>query len=128
MNDIYKELSIQIMNQKENDAFNLLYNLFKIRFLNICINREKYKTVTYNTKDNIIIFNDVYNIELVQISIKKDNYVVSVIKDNKTYINNDYDYNLFYIISSNPVIKSGFILIDTNKSKALSYMINLEVI
>ena len=128
MNDIYKELSIQIMNQKENDAFNLLYNLFKIRFLDICINREKYKTVTYNTKDNMIIFNDAYNIELVQISIKKDNYVVSVIKDNKTYINDDYDYNLFYIISSNPVIKSGFILIDTNKSKALSYLINLEVI
>ena len=76
----------------------------------------------------MIIFNDAYNIELVQISIKKDNYVVSVIKVNKTYINDDYDYNLFYIISSNPVIKSGFILIDTNKSKALSYMINLEVI
>lgn len=128
MNDIYKELSIQIMNQKENDAFNLLYNLFKVRFLDICINREKYKTVTYNTKDSMIIFNDAYNIELVQISIKKDNYVVSVIKDNKTYINDDYDYNLFYIISSNPVIKSGFILIDTNKSKALSYLINLEVI
>ena len=124
--DIYKELALIFVTQKEEINFDLIYELFKVKFNSICTNKEKYKTVIYNTNSRIVIFEEAKDVELVHIAIKKDDYKVEVTTDNQGVVNSNYDFNLFYLISSNPVIKSGFILINNDIVK--SHLINLEVI
>ena len=124
--DIYKELALIFANQKEEISYDLMYELFKVKFNSICTNKEKYKTAIYNTNSKIINFENAKDVELVHIAIKKDDYIIRVIDDNQANVNSNYDFNLFYLISSNPVIKSGFVLINNNTIK--SHLINLEVI
>ena len=124
--DIYKELALIFANQKEEISYDLMYELFKVKFNSICTNKEKYKTAIYNTNSKTINFENAKDVELVHIAIKKDDYIIRVIDDNQANINSNYDFNLFYLISSNPVIKSGFVLISNNTIK--SHLINLEVI
>ena len=124
--DIYKELALIFANQKEEISYDLMYELFKVKFNSICTNKEKYKTAIYNTNSKSINFENAKDVELVHIAIKKDDYIIRVIDDNQANINSNYDFNLFYLISSNPVIKSGFVLISNNTIK--SHLINLEVI
>ena len=124
--DIYKELALIFANQKEEISYDLMYELFKVKFNSICTNKEKYKTAIYNTNSKSINFENAKDVELVHIAIKKDDYIIRVIDDNQANVNSNYDFNLFYLISSNPVIKSGFVLISNNTIK--SHLINLEVI
>lgn len=124
--DIYKELALIFTNQKEEISYDLMYELFKVKFNSICTNKEKYKTAIYNTNSKTINFENAKDVELVHIAIKKDDYIIRVIDDNQANVNSNYDFNLFYLISSNPVIKSGFVLISNNTIK--SHLINLEVI
>ena len=124
--DIYKELALIFANQKEEISYDLMYELFKVKFNSICTNKEKYKTAIYNTNSKTINFENAKDVELVHIAIKKDDYIIRVIDDNQANANSNYDFNLFYLISSNPVIKSGFVLISNNTIK--SHLINLEVI
>lgn len=124
--DIYKELALIFVTQKEEINFDLIYELFKVKFNSICTNKEKYKTVIYNTNSRIVTFEEAKDVELVHIAIKKDDYKVEVTTDNQSIVDSNYDFNLFYLISSNPVIKSGFILINNDTFK--SHLINLEVI
>ena len=124
--DIYKELALIFANQKEEISYDLMYELFKVKFNSICTNKEKYKTAIYNTNSKSINFENAKDVELVHIAIKKDDYIIRVIDDNQANVNSNYDFNLFYLISSNPVIKSGFVLINNNTIK--SHLINLEVI
>ena len=124
--DIYKELALIFTNQKEEISYDLMYELFKVKFNSICTNKEKYKTAIYNTNSKTINFENAKDVELVHIAIKKDDYIIRVIDDNQANVNSNYDFNLFYLISSNPVIKSGFVLINNNTIK--SHLINLEVI
>ena len=124
--DIYKELALIFANQKEEISYDLMYELFKVKFNSICTNKEKYKTAIYNTNSKTINFENAKDVELVHIAIKKDDYIIRVIDDNQANVNSNYDFNLFYLISSNPVIKSGFVLINNNTIK--SHLINLEVI
>lgn len=124
--DIYKELALIFTNQKEEISYDLMYELFKVKFNSICTNKEKYKIAIYNTNSKTINFENAKDVELVHIAIKKDDYIIRVIDDNQANVNSNYDFNLFYLISSNPVIKSGFVLISNNTIK--SHLINLEVI
>ena len=124
--DIYKELALIFASQKEEISYDLMYELFKVKFNSICTNKEKYKTAIYNTNSKTINFKNAKDVELVHIAIKKDDYIIRVINDNQANVNSNYDFNLFYLISSNPVIKSGFVLINNNTIK--SHLINLEVI
>lgn len=124
--DIYKELALIFANQKEEISYDLMYELFKVKFNSICTNKEKYKTAIYNTNSKTINFENAKDVELVHIAIKKDDYIIRVVDDNQANVNSNYDFNLFYLISSNPVIKSGFVLISNNTIK--SHLINLEVI
>ena len=124
--DIYKELALIFANQKEEISYDLMYELFKVKFNSICTNKEKYKIAIYNTNSKTINFENAKDVELVHIAIKKDDYIIRVIDDNQANVNSNYDFNLFYLISSNPVIKSGFVLINNNTIK--SHLINLEVI
>lgn len=125
--DIYKELAQTFLTIKEAYAYDLIFELFKIKFAYIYIFDNKYRKATYNKITKIVEFKNTTDIELVHIAIKKDDYTVNIINDNKTVINGSYDINIFYLISSNPVVKSGFVIIDNN-DRADSYLIDLEVI
>ena len=103
--DIYKELALIFANQKEEISYDLMYELFKVKFNSICTNKEKYKTAIYNTNSKTINFENAKDVELVHIAIKKDDYIIRVIDDNQANVNSNYDFNLFYLISSNLVIK-----------------------
>lgn len=124
--DIYKHLAISIINTKNDNKSEYIYELFKNKFSEMYVVKEKYKEAVYDKSSNTIEFKNMQDVELVQIAIKKDDYNVEVLDNNKAVINNNYDINIFYLISSNPIIKSGFVMIDNKK--ALSHLINLEVI
>lgn len=124
--DIYKHLAISIINTKNDNKSEYIYELFKNKFSEMYVVKEKYKEAVYDKSSNTIEFKNVQDVELVQIAIKKDDYNVEVLDNNKAIINSNYDINIFYLISSNPIIKSGFVMIDNKK--ALSHLINLEVI
>lgn len=122
--NIYKELAQLLVSNRE-DHYHLIYELFKIMFSDICVNREKYRKAIYNKKTKNISFDNAENAELIQIGIKKDEYTVFHFNTNNAFVNDMYDINIFYLINQNPVIKSGFVIIDNNNAK--SFYINLEV-
>ena len=123
--NIYKEIAQLLISNRE-DHFHLIYELFKVLFSDVCVNREKYRKALYNKKTKQIKFENADNSELVQIGIKKDEYHVSHFNSDNAIVNDMYDINIFYLINQNPVIKSGFIIIDNINAK--SFYINLEVI
>lgn len=110
----------------KNDGFELVYELYKTIFTDKCINREKYKKAIYDTRTKTIVFNKETDSQLIQICMKKDLYNVYHHDSNSAIINDNYDINIFYMINNNPVIKSGFVIIDNINAKA--YAIDLEVI
>lgn len=110
----------------KSDSFDLLYELYKTIFNEKCINKEKYKKAIYDSKNKTIIFDKANDSQLIQICIKKDSYNVYHYDSNSAIINDNYDINIFYMIDSNPVIKSGFVIMDNLNTKA--YSIDLEVI
>lgn len=125
LKNIYNLYAQGILSLK-NDNFELIYELYKTLFMEKCINKEKYKKAIYNSKEKIISFNEEENSQLIQICIKRDMYNVFSYDSNKAIFNDNYDINIFYMINNNPVIKSGFVIIDNTNAK--SYNINLEVI
>lgn len=125
--DIYIELAKTFINYKESISFDLLFELFKIQFAEMCINKDKYKKVTYNTKNKSIIF-DAEKVNMVQLKLSKNGAISEIIDGNEAINDITCDYNLFYLISQNPVIKSGFVLINNSTNQAISYYIDLEVI
>lgn len=126
--DLYLELAKALIANKELMAFELLYELFKIQFENICINKERFKTVKYNKQNKSINYEDVKNANIVQIKISKDNVIIDVIEENSVNIDTNYAYNVFYLVSSNPSIKSGFVIVNNDNGMAKSYNIEMEVI
>lgn len=125
--DIYIELAKTFINYKESISFDLLFELFKIQFAEMCINKDKYKKVTYNTKNKSIIF-DAEKVNMVQLKLSKNGAISEIIDGNEAINDITCDYTLFYLISQNPVIKSGFVLINNSTNQAISYYIDLEVI
>ena len=125
--DIYIELAKTFINYKESISFDLLFELFKIQFAEMCINKDKYKKVTYNTKNKSIIF-DAEKVSMVQLKLSKNGAISEIIDGNEAINDITCDYTLFYLISQNPVIKSGFVLINNSTNQAISYYIDLEVI
>ena len=124
--DLFKELAQLFITEKDRYAFDLVFELFKIKFSNIYVFKNKYKKAIYNKSTKMIEFENANDVELVNIAFKKDHYVVNIINDNKAAINSSYDINIFYLISSNPVVKSGFIIVDNDRID--SHLIDLEVI
>lgn len=125
--DLYLELAKIIISNKESMAFQLLFELFKVEFENVCINKERFRNVHYNRTTKIISYDDISNASIVQIKINKDNVSLNVIEGDSANIDVNYDYNVFYLVSSNPSIKSGFIIINNENEIAKSYNIEMEV-
>ena len=89
----------------------------------------------YNYKDiisfdnNLIMvkFDNFNNAQIVHIGFKRDSdYIIEVVDEDTMIVDNNYLYNLYYVIDNNPVIKSGFVLIANEK--ATSHLIRLEEI
>ena len=102
-----------------------ILEVLKMKFNDLYVNQDKYRTVTYDgTK---VKFDNFNNAQIVHIGFKRDSdYIIEVVDEDTMIVDNNYLYNLYYVIDNNPVIKSGFVLI-ANK-KATSYLIRLEEI
>lgn len=109
---------------------NLNYDLailevLKMKFNNFYINQDKYRTVIYDGEK--VKFDNFSNAQIVHIGFKKNSdYVIEVVNEDTILVDNNYLYNLYYVIDNNPAIKSGFVLISNNK--ATSYLVRLEEI
>lgn len=126
LKDVYKALALAFINSNQDDL-SLIYELFKVQFSDIYVVKDKYKDVVYDKETNKVTFNSfLENSQLIHIAIKKNTYDVNVINSNECEIDDNYDVNILYMISNNPVIKSGFVYIDSNYN-AISHLINLEV-
>lgn len=104
-----------------------MFQLFEIKFNDYYVNQDKYRKVIYNSTTNTVTFESLNkNAQLVNIKFKNNyDYSIEIKDDLSITIDNEYDYNLIYLVDNNPVIKSGFIFID-NKNKALAHSITLE--
>ena len=101
---------------KINNANVLIYETLKNKFNNYYVNQDKYRTVSYNNQE--LIFNNMTsNSQLVHIGFKRESgYEINIINSNTPIVNNnDYAYNLYYVIDSNSIIKSGFVLINNKQ-------------
>lgn len=100
-----------------------ILEILKFKFNDLYVNQDKYRTVKYS--ENKLKFDNFNNAQIVHIGFKKNiDYVVEVISEDTVSLNNEYTYDLYYVIDNNPVVKSGFVLIANNK--AVSHLIRLE--
>lgn len=125
--NIFYEIAKSFIDLNISDLNTSLYELFKIKFNDYYINQDKFRKVYYNKENNSVKF-DTYsnNAQLVNIKFKKNyDYAIDVINDLSITLDNEYDYNLLYLIDFNPMIKSGFVFIN-NKGQAQSHSIAIE--
>lgn len=127
MKNIYYEIANAFINLNINNLYESLFELFKLKFNDFYINQEKFKKAYYDNSIKKITFDMDNNFsQLVNIRFKQNQPYEIEIKNGSSFtINNDYDYNLFYAISNNSSIKSGFVLID-NKNNVMSHSIMVE--
>lgn len=113
LKDVYYKIANTFINNNVNNLFNCLFELFKIKFTDYYINQDKYKKVFYNDKTRQLTFDCNVDTQLIYIKFKKNyDYEIEVREDNMIILNNAYDIHLAYLISKNPTIKSGFVLLD----------------
>lgn len=125
LKDMHYDIVQSAIDLKINNANVLIYETLKNKFNNYYVNQDKYRTVSYNNQE--LIFNNMTsNSQLVHIGFKRESgYEINIINSNKTIVNNnDYAYNLYYVIDSNSIIKSGFVLI--NNKQVLTHLIRME--
>lgn len=126
--NLYYEIANAFINLQINDLLSSLTELFKLRFNDFYVNKDKYKKATFDTNSNKILFNsEDFNSQLIHVKFKQNQEWEIEVKDElSTIINNEYDYNLFYLINkNNPTIKSGFVLINS-RNNIMSYNIEVE--
>ena len=122
--NVHYDMIQSIVDLKLNNTLAIL-EILKIKFNDLYINQDKYRTVTYDGVK--VTFDNFNNAQLVHIGFKKDSdYIIEVIDEDSMIVDNNYLYNLYYVIDNNPVIKSGFVLIANEK--ATSHLIRLEEI
>ena len=96
-----------------------------MKFNDLYVNQDKYRTVTYDGAK--VKFDNFNNAQIVHIGFKRNSdYIIEVVDEDTMIVDNNYLYNLYYVIDNNPVIKSGFVLIANEK--ATSHLIRLEEI
>ena len=102
-----------------------ILEVLKMKFNDLYVNQDKYRTVTYDGAK--VKFDNFNNAQIVHIGFKRDSdYIIEVVDEDTMIVDNNYLYNLYYVIDNNPVIKSGFVLIANEK--ATSHLIRLEEI
>ena len=125
--NIYYEIAKAFIEMNISELNTSLLELFKIKFEDYYINQDKFKKVYYNRqKKNIKFDTSNKNTQLINIKFKRNHdYVIEVIDDLSITLDNEYDYNLLYLIDSNPMIKSGFVFINSN-GQIMSHSIAIE--
>lgn len=125
---IHYDLMQVILDYKLDNQFNMLYEIMKDKFNKFYVNQDKYRKVTYDYNNQKIQFDNFNNSQLVHIGFKVDkSYKINLLNSDTIAIDKENDYNLYYLIDNNPVIKSGFILINNN-GKVLTHSIRMEEI
>ncbi|MEG1494736.1 MAG: hypothetical protein RR406_00330 [Bacilli bacterium] len=127
MKNLYYEMAKTFIDLNITNLNSSLFDLFKVKFNEYYINQDKYRKVFYNKNENKISFETLSkNAQLVNIKFKQNyNYEIEVKDELSTTLDTEYDYHLVYLIDSNPIIKSGFIFIDSGY-KANAHSISIE--
>lgn len=126
LKDVYYKIANTFINNSVNDLFNCLFELFKIKFTDYYVNQDKYKKAYYNNKTRQLTFDCDANTQLVYVKFKKNyEHEIEVKEENIVTINNNYDVHLLYLVSKNPTIKSGFVLLD-QFGNIMSHSITIE--
>lgn len=126
LKNVYYKIANTFINLNINNLSSSLLELFKLKFNDFYINQDKYKKAYYNKNNNQLSFDSDSSSQLIHIKFKQNqDYEIEVKNELSTIVNNEYNYNLFYIINKNPSIKSGFILID-NKNNVMTHSITVE--
>lgn len=122
--NVHYDIIQSIVDLKLNCELEIMETL-KNKFNDLYVNQDKYRTVKYDKKN--IRFENAVNSQIVHIGFKKNSdYVINIIDGDSTEINNNYIYNVYYVIDNNPVIKSGFVLI--SNTNVQTHLIRLEEI
>lgn len=127
LKNMFYDIAQSAIDLKLDNVVNTIYELFKIKFNDLYINQDKYRRAIYDNKTKELKFDNANNAQIVHIGFKQGvNYKIEVLNNESVVVDNTYDYNLYYVIDSNPIIKSGFVLIAENN--ILSNSIRLEEI
>lgn len=127
LKNMYYDIIQSIIDLKLENAINTIYEILKIKFNDLYINQDKYKLATYNNSNEELVFSNANNSQIVHVGFKQGiGYNIEILNSDSVVVSKDYDYNLYYAIDDNPIIKSGFVLIA--KDKILSHSIRLEEI
>lgn len=125
---IHYDLMQIILDYKLDNQFNMLYEIMKDKFNNFYVNQDKYRKVIYDYNNQQIQFDNINNAQIVHIGLKANKpYKINLLAPDTIMIDKENDYNIYYLIDSNPIIKSGFIIINNN-GKTLTHSIRLEEI
>lgn len=125
---VHYDLIQVILDYKLGNQFNIVYEILKDKFNKFYVNQDKYRKVIYDYNKEQIEFDNFKNAQLVSIGFKEGKaYKIDLLDSSTITIDKDNDYNLYYVIDNNPVIKSGFILVNRN-GNILTHSIRLEEI
>lgn len=123
LKNMHYDIIQSIIDLKLDNAFFTINEVLKLKFNDLYINQDKYRLV--KKINNELKFDNFYNAQIVHIGFKKDMpYTIEVSSNDSIAIDNGYDYNIYYVIDNNPIIKSGYVLTDYNN--VIAHSIRLE--
>lgn len=127
LKNMHYEIARALIDLNVVNLSSVLFELFKNKFNDYYINQDKYRKVIYNNTLKEIQFETLNkSAQLIYIKFKQnDDYEIEVMDTLHTPLDNEYDYHLFYLVDNNPIIKSGFVFIDS-KYKINTHSITIE--
>lgn len=127
LKNMHYEIARALIDLNVVNLSSVLFELFKNKFNDYYINQDKYRKVIYNNTLKEIQFETLNkSAQLIYIKFKQnDDYEIEVMDTLHAPLDNEYDYHLFYLVDNNPIIKSGFVFIDS-KYKINTHSITIE--
>ncbi|MGL4877979.1 hypothetical protein [Paraclostridium dentum] len=124
--DMYYDISQTLLDLKLDNPIYIINQLFKNKFENIYINQDKFRKVIYSPETNQLLFENKNNAQIIHIGFKSGVGYSKQYTDNDSIIlNKDNDIDVYYLVDINPMIKSGYVMID-NKNNIVTHSIKLE--
>lgn len=123
LKNMYYDIIQSVIDLKLEHATTTINELLKLKFNDIYVNQDKYRMVEKTA--NELKFDNFEDAQIIHVGFKRDMpYTIEVSNNSTIAIDNNYDYNLYYVVDNNPIIKSGYVL--THGNKAIAHSIRLE--
>ncbi len=126
LKNLYYEMAKIFIDLNITNLNSVLFELFKNKFNDYYINQDKYRKAIYNKTSKEITFETLnQSAQLIYVKFKQNyDYEIEVKNSLHVSLDNEYDYHLLYLVDDNPIIKSGFVFIDsTHKANEHSIII-----